>query len=445
MKGMRLRKLFISQSQLLCGIVLIVLSSCAHHNIVQNGETKRFKNIDQYVRNSAVLQDHLTGLMLYDAKKKETIYSHNADKYFTPASNTKLWTFYTALNTLGDSIQWMAYSDLGKRRIYFPMGDASFLNPFLPPNPRIENYFANEFNKGDTIYMSTIHYRDDRFGAGWMWDDQSYYFQAEKSVFPIHANSVKLTPDKNKISHIPGWISISTQFSNVDEQKRSEYKNEFFLPKNQTKPAYVPVVVNPDYYRAYFNSLNLHVEFVDEVYNRQNAEMIYSIPSDDIYQYFMEESDNLIAEQLLLQCSMEKLGYMSTHDIIDTLMKSDYSEWQDEWNWTDGSGISRYNLVTPNAMVELMNALLDQYDTERVKQILPSGGEGTLSNWYGYQPPRVFAKSGTVRYCHNLTGVIETKNGNEITFSFMHNNFNYSSSVVKKAMSDIIDIVVELY
>lgn len=432
-------------NQLLFVLFILCLTSCATHKIQDGNQTRTYKNIKQYFKKSTVLQDHLTGLTLYDLDQKAYVFNQNQDKYFTPASNTKIWTLFASLNTLSDSMTWMAVQKVDDRDVYFPMGDPTFLHPFMSENPRIDNYFKTAFNTGDTIYMNTDHFQDFRYGQGWMWDDQSYYFQVERSAFPIHANCVKLMPDGDDVSHEPVWTTILAGKEDVKSRYREEYQNVFVIPKEQDFPSYMPVVIDRDHYRSYFSSLGLHLEFVYDQFDEKLANIIYSRPMEEVYQFYMDQSDNLIAEQLLLQCSMEKLGYMNTADVIDELMKTEFQKWSDEWNWSDGSGISRYNLVTPHAMVTAVNAMIDQHGLEEIKNLMPKGGRGSMSKWYAYDRPRVFAKTGTVRYCHNLSGIIETKKGNTYTFSFMHNNFNYGSTKIKETMNEVMDIIVELY
>jgi len=426
--------------------LIINLLSCTRHTIIQsNGEARAFKSVEQFVKNSEIFSGHLTGIVLQDPADGSYIFNQNGGKYFTPASNTKLWTLFASLNILGDSIPWMAVQEIDDKTVYFPMADASFLHPFMQSNKRTESYFNNTYEAGDTVYMSLSHYRDVRFGEGWMWDDQSYYFQAEKSAFPIHANSVKITPNNGQLNIYPEWAPVVSNLTTGTTRFREETKNNYFIPKSQDFSSHMPVHITLEYYEAYFNSLGIHLEIISESFEKKSAKIIYSIPVDTMYKYYMGTSDNLIAEHLLLQCSMEKLGYMHTADIIDTLMNNEFKKWKDYWNWSDGSGISRYNLVTPNAMVSMMNAMTDSYSRERIKSILAKGGQGTMKRWYGYEPSRVFAKTGSLRYCHNLTGIILTKQGHELTFSFMHNNFNHSSTIVKEEMARLIDLIVELY
>ncbi len=401
------------------------------------------KKIKKHVTSSELLNNHLTGLVLFDLKNNQYVFDFNGDKYFTPGSNTKTWTLHAALDILGDSIAWMAYQNVDNRRVYFPMADPTFLHPFMKPNPRIENYFASHHEVGDTIYMSTSHFRDDRFGSGWMWDDINYYFQPEKSIFPFHANTVKINPLGQ--GYYPEWLTINYDMSNRKSRSRHEYKNHFSVPISMKEPVYMPIVTSQDVVAEYFSSLGLHLELVDVDINNNEVKIIYSRAAHDVYEFYMAESDNLIAEHLLLQCSQAKLGYMRTTAIIDTLLNGEFSQWKRTWRWEDGSGISRYNLVTPKAMCGITTSLIHKHGKELVEALLPAGGQGTLSSWYEYDPPRVFAKSGSVRYCHNLTGIVNTASGNSYTFSFMHNNFVEPPSAVKEAMAEVLDLIIANY
>jgi D-alanyl-D-alanine carboxypeptidase/D-alanyl-D-alanine-endopeptidase (penicillin-binding protein 4) len=57
----------------------------------------------------------------------------------------------------------------------------------------------------------------------------------------------------------------------------------------------------------------------------------------------------------------------------------------------------------------------------------------------------VFAKTGSLRYVHSLSGYVKTKKGKVLIFSFMHNNFTGSSDPLKKEMQDILKRVYEVY
>ena len=88
-------------------------------------------------------QTQFTGLYLYDPDKKEEIFSYNGNKYFTPASNTKIFTLYAAMKTLNDSIPAFKYALIGDELHLEGTGDPTFMHPKFK-NPKVL-----EFLKGD--------------------------------------------------------------------------------------------------------------------------------------------------------------------------------------------------------------------------------------------------------------------------------------------------------
>src|SRR5699024_10097923 len=124
--------------------------------------------------------------------------------------------------------------------------------------------------------------------------------------------------------------------------------------------------------------------------------IVYSIPTDTLYKRMLQPSDNFIAEQLLLVTAAHHNLGLNSRAIIDT-MKTKYLNFlPDEPNWVDGSGLSRYNMFTPSAMVHLLVAIDEEFKSdEQLLELLPAGGErGTLENWYrprGGGAPYVFA------------------------------------------------------
>ena len=112
------------------------------------------------------------------------LYSHNAEKYFVPASNMKLFTFYTAQKLLGDSVPGIMYSIKNDSLIFSGTGDPSFLNPNLPESPVFE-FLKNTEKK---LFYQPAVTSEEGLGPGWAWDDYNYAFSAERSEFPIFGN-----------------------------------------------------------------------------------------------------------------------------------------------------------------------------------------------------------------------------------------------------------------
>src|SRR5215210_5613294 len=70
--------------------------------------------------------DAHTGISIFDASSQKSIFSFNANKYFLPASNVKLFTLYAALKYIGDSLPGLQYDDSGDTLFIYPTGDPGF-------------------------------------------------------------------------------------------------------------------------------------------------------------------------------------------------------------------------------------------------------------------------------------------------------------------------------
>ena len=176
--------------------------------------------------------------------------------------------------------------------------------------------------------------------------------------------------------------------------------------------------------------------------------LLGDVSADSIYRRMMQESDNFIAEQLLLLCSNELYGYMNTATIIAYAKQNLLSDLPDEPKWVDGSGLSRYNLVTPRSIVRLLQKMYTEYPSARLFDIFPAGGvSGTIKDNYGGDngQPFVFAKTGTLSNNHSLSGYVVTKKGTVLVFSFMHNNYLCKVSTIKKEMEKVLTYIYNTY
>jgi D-alanyl-D-alanine carboxypeptidase/D-alanyl-D-alanine-endopeptidase (penicillin-binding protein 4) len=153
----------------------------------------------------------------------------------------------------------------------------------------------------------------------------------------------------------------------------------------------------------------------------------------------MHRSDNFFAEQSLLMVSNEVLSVMNDAKIIDTLLKTDLKDLPQKPRWVDGSGLSRYNLFTPQDFVFILNKMRTEFGMNRIKEIFPTGNEGTLTNYYKAENGHLFAKTGTLSGVVAISGFLYTKKNKLLIFSVLVNNHQASATAVRRAVEKFVE------
>ena len=134
--------------------------------------------------------------------------------------------------------------------------------------------------------------------------------------------------------------------------------------------------------------------------------------------------------------SQNNFEEMNIERIIDSL-KLKWSKWlPDPIQWVDGSGISRYNMMTPRTLIAVLKKIHSEVGFENIKKFFPkSGSSGTLKN---YPVKEVYAKTGTLRHNHNLSGYWISKKGNVYVFSIMANHFTAPISEIRHGITELL-------
>ena len=444
---------------LVIALLFILFTSCEPTKRTSKNknttEQQSMYSTSHWIDTSAVFSKSFTGFALYDPDFKAFIDSVNYDKYFTPASNTKLFTCYAAMKTLGDKIGGLKYIVSGDSLIFWGMGDPSSLNYDFDNDATLINFLKGRKEK---LYYAPQSV-GARFGLGWCWDDYYYGYSPERSDFPMYGNLAywKFEKGTSKPSSKPAYFN---QFAVAANQPRDlsvirdEGKNIFRYSNADKKlenGRTVPFKVNPRTTQALLsNEIKKPVAlyaYYPSLNKRKDVKTVYSISTNRVLQELMEDSDNLVAEQLLLNISYELFGEFDMKRTIGYITEKYFNDAPDKLVWKDGSGLSRYNLFTPRTMVYLLEKLHSDFDEDRLMEIMAVGGvSGTIKKWYaGEEEPYVYAKTGTMSNKHCLSGFIKTKSGKTLIFSFMHNNYIGSSKPLKVEMEKVLERIREEY
>jgi D-alanyl-D-alanine carboxypeptidase/D-alanyl-D-alanine-endopeptidase (penicillin-binding protein 4) len=412
------------------------------------------------VLDAKALQTAHVGISIFDPAANKYLYNYQGDKYFVPASNTKLPTCYAAMKYLGDSLVGLKVVKGGDRLFLVPTGDPTFLHPHFSYQP-----VYTFLKKIPTATMTMNNWLEVGLGNGWSWNDYNEPYLAERSAFPIYGNCLTFSLDNDTLIVNP-FIDVSWRRSWTNYQgglnkfyiRRDKDHNIFREPfsenasfKRQSVP-FIPkdsVVLN-----MLLDTLkNLRMEkFVNTmgingINNNVPEELtiIHSQPTDSLLKPMMHRSDNFFAEQSLLMVSNEMLGVMNDEKIIDTLLKTDFKDLPQKPRWVDGSGLSRYNLFTPQDFVVILNKMKNEFGMERLKVILPTGGEGTISSYYKADSGYIYGKTGTLSGVVAFSGFLYTKKGKLLIFSTLVNNHQATATEVRRAMEKFLQGVRSKY
>ena len=125
------------------------------------------------------------------------------------------------------------------------------------------------------------------------------------------------------------------------------------------------------------------------------------------------------------------------------MLEHQFADFQADVNWVDGSGLSRYNLISPRSMVHVLDKIRQSVPEDKLYQLLPEAAKsGTLSNSFVGLGGRIHAKTGSMTHVYNLSGYLETNSGKTLLFSFMNNNFTVSFSELKAEMERVLSLFI---
>lgn len=400
------------------------------------------------VKNSAVLRQNHAGFALYDIEKQQTVAEYQSDRYFTPASNAKLFTFYAGLCILGDSVPALRYTTLGDSLVFWGTGDPNFLHPDMPSS-NVLSLLKNW--KGHLFYYPN-NYTGKRFGAGWSWVDFADYYQCELSALPLYGNIVRFT--NRTVSPRIFKDSLRTAgWSENFKLSRDEYNNSFYSMgwPSRLFTEDVPYRTSPQLtIHLLSDTLQKQVRLIGRLPNPTMYKTFKSITVDTMYRRMLQVSDNMLAEQIMLLCASQldsaNKGF-DTQKSIEYMKKNYLADLPDEPIWEDGSGLSRYNLVTPRSMAVLLQKIYIKVNNQQrlFNMLAINGKAGTLKNLSRNNEPFIFAKTGSLSNNYSLSGYLKTKSNKILIFSIMNNNFNKKTSEIRAEVQRILTEIYEKY
>ena len=446
-------------------IVLVVILAFTFeiNSICQNNiSTEIDKYIKQYLPSSSEV-----GIAVYNLSKDQLIYEHNANKLARPASTLKLLTAITALEYHVQPLETsLWYNGVIKENVLY--GDLYVVGGLNPEFGEVElDEFISQIKKlsvscikgniyGDISLKDSLYW-----GEGWAWDDNPSSYQPyispltynkgkvtiesrpynpgqkarviakpKSSYYSIENKTVSKDPKAGKLEVTRNWLENQNNImisGNVDRFRVKEVNvynsTNFFLHTFYEKMMQNGIIID-----GYYDVL----EFEEGKETQLIYKNIITIP--EIIKPMLKESDNLNAESLLINIGkLNKGKHISAKDgltYVDSLVLK-LGDNPCNYQIADGSGLSPYNLISANL---LLNLLKYTYQKKSIFNVIyPSmpvaGIDGTLAyrmkNTSAYK--KVKAKTGTITAASSLAGFTENSKGEIIAFAILNQNILKSS------------------
>jgi serine-type D-Ala-D-Ala carboxypeptidase/endopeptidase (penicillin-binding protein 4) len=345
-------------------------------------------------------------------------------------------------------------------------------------------YQSGVRNVRGNVIGDESYFRGDLFGLGWQWNDLQWYFGAEPSALTIDENSFEVTiaPAKKTgeaasvaMNRDTGFVQLLNNTNTAERDAATTIGINRGLSSNELRvwgdfpvggrsfSAFISVH-NPALWAATLFKKALiarGIKVDGEVRSRDarapererfDPQKAFEIAYQDsatlgqIARQTNKESNNLFAELILRTLGKERGESAPDPDPRKNRERGDdqagaavIKSWLDRNSIPndglairDGSGLSRLDLVTPEATTRLLVAMGKTNSAAIFHDSLPiAGRDGTLGWRLKSAAGRIFAKTGTISYVHSLSGYAVAENGEVLAFSIFCNDSNGRSNPVR--------------
>lgn len=473
--------------QLLCTSLLIFeIQGCSSSKTLVSyyDSITLLKNEVDKILDDTLFVQVSANIKIISLEDNSILYERSANSLVHPASNIKLITTAAALTELDTNYQFITElyvedynpnKKTAKNIIIKGYGDPDFSFADL------DTFVQAIINTGIIIITGNIivddtYFDDTRWGRGWMWDDESDPDTPCISALSINKNCINITLITDATTSylysdpITDFVTLinNTKKTTGTSNKPIKIKN-LFLNNHNTIVAegeFIPYkryrqkisLRNPSLYVGTLFKESLQkkgIAVLGEVISaptNPKAMKLYQISRHikDVVVSMNKISDNLAAENIVKILGAKKFGPPGTFENGLYVIRNYLSQLNidtTKLSIADGSGVSRYNLISPNQITQFLTAVYSQPKIFPVLlESLPIGGiDGTLSNRMtnNLNCKNVKGKTGTLNDVSCLSGYIKTLDDETLAFSIMMQHFVYPVDAYRKAQDKICSLLTK--
>ena len=428
------------------------------------------------------------GILIQPLSSTATLYSRDSTKYFIPASNVKLLTTAAALQKLGTyfRIKTSVYSGENGDLYIAGRGDPSITETGL--KSLAEQLKRRGISQVNQLIGDDSYFQGSAVNPNWEWEDAQAGYGAPVNSLIFNQNAIELLLSPQaigqplKVTFAEPKLANQWQIQNnsvtvaQNESEFIEVGREFDRSAIRVSGQLKVGAASESAYVAVVNPANNFIQHFQQVLTAEGIPVkqalvastsgnldrelatVESPPLAELVKETNRESNNLYAE-VLLRLLGKVTGKMPVLQTLTGKMpvpQEDTSEIglkelktaltqlgvnPNSYKLADGSGLSRHNLISPEALVQTLRLMANSPTASVYRASLPVAGEsGTLKNRLISTPNRVIlqAKTGTLSGVSALSGYIEVPNYEPLVFSIIVNQSDQSAAKVRSATDEIV-------
>jgi serine-type D-Ala-D-Ala carboxypeptidase/endopeptidase (penicillin-binding protein 4) len=446
------------------------------------------------------------GAQVIDLATGELIYARNENSFFVPASNTKLFSTALALMRLGPAhrqlTRLVGMQPLGPDGVLHGElrliggGDATLSGRPLPYDPKakfgeplaaLDELAEQAWQSGlrrvdgdiagdDTLYLW------EPFPGGWALDDTKFSYGAPVSALMLHDNTVTLRleggaeagqPVRVTVSPTPAYWTIESRVrtafpaagAHMEREPGSRQIELWGTIAPRRARVFSLAVDDPAHYAAFAMREALERRGIAVLggvaaYHRHplmkaGAETVGAVelarrlspPLLETLRVIDKESQNLQAEAVLLEVARLRGKAPGRDGAVEELRAflEEIGVPGEDYNFEDGSGLSRLNLITPATVIRLLRFMHASPHADAFRSLLPHGGvDGTLDDRFKrLKGAVIMAKTGSLSHTAALSGYIERPDRAPLAFSVMVNNANARGAALREFIDKLVLTILE--
>ncbi len=416
-----------------------------------------------------------------DLESGQVLFDRGGDRLLTPASNLKIYTTAAALDLLGPDhrglVTRIAVSD---RAVYLIGGGAAMIRAgeLAEWADRVAAVIRRSDEMGRARPRRIVNVIPDRWvglpdkGPGWMWDDEPDYYNMTLSPLMVDFNTLEVvvTAGADESAGIEVELRPASNYPAVSNRAvvsanrtddtavtvdRVPFEDDL-LVTGSLSPGASPVrarvtMHDPDRWVAEVFAQLLRDRGLpagETVVRSGGEEAVLaspglavlefpSAPLREVLAHFNRVSENAVGEMLLLHLG-GALGdgerYGAGHGwpkgaaVIRGWLTQTAGLDPGSFRLVDGSGLSRYNLISADSSVRLLQHMHGHEDAEAFAEMLPAYAvtierERTDDTGERERAFRVRAKPGGMSGVYTISGYLDTLDGRRLAFSFLTNGY----------------------